>query len=174
MDTPTPSSTIAYANKVSSVYHQPCEICYNEPISHWKILPCTHKMCYDCMLRMKNNACPWCRTKLDLKLNDTRIRFVDTIVIDSIPLPRRRNRPRDRSYSDPLPRRDSLFTPEDVIEYERVINNKLEKRRVVNNKKTEQTVKLPRDQRRGFRYTNASKRNIKQSRDHKYINLFFV
>ena len=47
MDTPTPSSTIAYANKVSSVYHQPCEICYNEPISHWKILPCTHKMCYD-------------------------------------------------------------------------------------------------------------------------------
>ncbi len=165
MDT-MPSSTI---NTYST---QQCEICYNERISHWKILPCAHKLCCECMEKIQ--SCPWCRTKLvgfypNIKNSVTF--FVNSGDIDSLP---RRAQPRNRSQSDPthyaINRRDSLFTPDEVIEYERVISTKIDKRNSVQkkNKEIKDDGKKTRDQRRSLKYINRT--NIKKLRFDKYFS----
>ncbi len=172
MDT-MPSSTI---NAYSAPTQQQCEICYNERISQWKILPCAHKLCCECMEKIQ--SCPWCRTKLvgfypNFKNSVTS--FVNSIVIDSLPR-RARPRNRQRSQSDPTHyatnRRDSLFTPDEVIEYERVISTKIDKRNSVQRKKKEITTPTrdgkKRDQRRSLKYINRA--NIEKLRFYKYFS----
>ena len=48
-----------------------CFICrdYSE---RWKVLPCQHKLCYACFIRLDKNSCPFCRaefkyTQIELK-----------------------------------------------------------------------------------------------------------
>ncbi len=41
-----------------------CLICFSKPKS-WKSLPCKHKLCLDCFLRLDKYNCPFCRKNFD-------------------------------------------------------------------------------------------------------------
>ena len=37
-----------------------CTICYIET-NNWKVLPCCHKLCKKCYMKLRHSSCPYCR-----------------------------------------------------------------------------------------------------------------
>ena len=104
----------------SPLNYDDCGICY-EPKNKWTLLPCTHRLCSLCVIKLVKNTCPWCR---------------ETFPPQSQPSPKQERRP--RSLSDPVVSRNDLTTPEEVINYEREVNRRiLTRARIRENRKKE-------------------------------------
>lgn len=37
-----------------------CTICYLKT-NNWKVLPCSHKLCKKCYMKLRHSSCPYCR-----------------------------------------------------------------------------------------------------------------
>ena len=41
-----------------------CTICYIKT-NNWKVLPCCHKLCKKCYMKLRQNSCPYCRRQFN-------------------------------------------------------------------------------------------------------------
>lgn len=123
-----------------------CEVCFEQiPPSGWQFLPCTHKLCLTCYKNLTGiKTCPWCR--VNIATLEKMARKLDPSITPKVsgsssshsfdfPLIRHRNHHAQTPIQDPMRyqssfinTRDTLNNPDEVIRYERMATERLERR----------------------------------------------
>ena len=107
-------------------------ICYSSS-TEWKILPCCHKLCFSCYIKLIHESCPYCRQHFKYSVDEINIRHNKNInhipqqltnSFNELTIDSDYNIPNSRTNRQRFRKRRRNLTEDEVKERRRIIKKK--------------------------------------------------